>query len=392
MRPEKAAAPSSERNGGESPASRLGGGQTRRLDRLTLGGRQEYRTLRLRCVLPPSTSEPARLAAVSRLSDALGKWMCQFDTLQKGAATLRREVGVRKGRMTATVVVQHAAAWTAIGGQICDGLLSLPPPYNGVVAASWEDVQAEIHVRVVGVPPFMSPDQMRDVLQRQGIPPRVCEHEPGRHGLRRNEAFRVVFPPETKRPLPKGVELTDVGAKLRYDVIPGVPIPQLPPETPEEDPMAAGASPGGVMPGTRVQPPAGEVSLGAGLAPAPVTAAMEQLPGPVAVSPAALPLVAPAVTQLQPTLPPQVEVGDAALAVVDGSQPVQRRASASGAPRGGRSGFDFGAAAGVRRSQRVRQQPKRLRAAFEGSPSDGSEGSEDREMPQSHPLLPSGQG
>jgi hypothetical protein len=42
--------------------------------------------------------------------------------------------------------------------------------------------------------------------------------------------------------------------------------------------------------------------------------------------------------------------------------------------------------------QRIRQQSKRLRVAVEGSPSDGSEGSEDREMPQSHPLLPSGQG
>jgi hypothetical protein len=390
MRPEGAAAPSSERNGRESPSPSLRGGQTRRLDRLTLGGRQEYRTLRLRCDLPPSTSGPARLAAVSRLSAALGIWTRQFDAHQAGAATLRREVGVRKGRMTATVVVQHAAAWSDIGGEICDGLLSLPPPYNGAVAASWEDAQAEIHVRVVGVPPCMSPDQMRDVLQRQGIPPRVCEHEPGRHGLRRNEAFRVVFPPETKRPLPKGVELTDVGATLRYDVIPGVRVPQLPPDPTEEGPLAAGASPG--VPGTRVPPPAEEGSRAVGLAPAPAAAGVEQLPEQEAGPPAAMPLVVPAGTQLQPSLPPRTEAGSAALAVVEDGQPMQRRAPASGAPRGVRSGFDFGAAAGVRQSQRIRQQSKRLRVAVEGSPSDGSEGSEDREMPQSHPLLPSGQG
>ena len=43
-------------------------------------------------------------------------------------------------------------------------------------------------------------------------------------------------------------------------------------------------------------------------------------------------------------------------------------------------------------SYAVLNQSQRLRAASEGSPSDGSEGSEDRIMPQSHPLLPSGQG
>ena len=282
MRPEGATAPSSERNGGEAQAPRLGGGQTRRLDRLKLGGRQECRTLRLRCDLPPSTSGSARLDAVDRLSMALGTWLRQFDALQEGAATLRREVGVRKGRMTATVVVQQVAAWTTIGGQICDGLLSLPPPFSGVVAASWEDVQSEVHVRVVGVPPFMSAEQMRDVLQRQGIPPRVCEHELGRHGLRRNEAFHVVFPPETKRPLPKGVELTDVGAKLRYDVIPGVRVPQMPPEPLVEDPLAAGASPGD-FPGDGVPPPGEEVRLGVCAAPVPAAAAAAQLPGPMAV-------------------------------------------------------------------------------------------------------------
>ena len=239
-------------------------------------------------------------------------------------------------------------------------------------------------------PPCVSPDQMREVLQRQGIPPRVCEHEPGRHGLRRNEAFRVVYPPETKRPLPKGIELTDVGAKLRYDVIPGVPIPQLPPDSLGERPLAAGACPDAGASGMRVPPPAEEGSRGVGMAPAPCVAEVEQPPEQVVVQPAALPLVVPVDAQLQSTLSPSAEMGSAPLSVVEDSQPVHRRSSGSVAPSRGRLVISVGAAA-VRRSTRVRKC-KRLRAASEGSPSDGSEGSEDRIMPQSHPLLPSGQG
>ena len=70
------------------------GRQARRLDRLTLGDRQENRTLRLRCDLPPSVPEGARLAAVSRLSIALSKWTRHFDALHQGAVTLRRSVRV----------------------------------------------------------------------------------------------------------------------------------------------------------------------------------------------------------------------------------------------------------------------------------------------------------
>ena len=387
MRAEGAAA-SSERNAAEGPASRRGGDQTRRLDRLTLGHRQECRTLRLRCDLPPSTSGSARVTAVDRLSTALGTWTRQFDAHQEGAVTLRREVGVRKGRMTASIVVQHAAAWAAIGDQICDGLLPLPPPFNGAVAASWEDDRSEIHVRVVGVPPFMSPEQMRDVLQRQGVPPRVCQHEPGRHGLRRNEAFLVIFPPETKRPLPKGVELTDVGAKLRYDVIPGVRIPQLPPDPEEEQPERP--DPGEDVPGAEVPPQDVDVSQDGCLAPVPETAAPQQSPGPVYEPPAAMPLVCAGDVQPQPALSPHAGEGPATLSLVSSGQPVQRRPPVSAASRRGRSEVSVNTVA-VRRSTRISRW-KRLRAASEGSPSDGSEGSEDRNMSPSNPPSPSGQG
>ena len=106
-----------------------------------------------------------------------------------------------------------------------------------------------------------------------------------------------------------------------------------------------------------------------------------------------MPLVCAGDMQLQPVLPPREEVGPASLSVVEAGQPMQRRAPVSAAQGRGRSGFDFGAAAGVvRRSGRLRKSPKRLRAVSEGSPSDGSEGSEDRDMPQSCPPLPSGQG
>lgn len=342
----------------------------------------------MRCDLPPSTSGRGRQAAVDRLSIALDTWTRQFDAHQEGAVTLRRQVGVRKGRMTATVVVQHDAAWAAIGGQICDGLLSLPPPFNGAVAASWEDDQSEVHVRVVGVPPFMSPEQMRDVLQRQGVPPRVCQHELGPHGLRRNEAFLVIFPPGTKRPLPKGVELTDVGAKLRYDIIPGVRVPQLPPDPDEEDPARPAS--GEDVPEAGVPPQVVSVPQDVCFAMAPETAAPQRTPGPVNEPPAAMPLVCAGDVQLQPTMSPRAEERPAALSAVSVSQPQQRRSPASATPRRARSGVSVGSTA-VRRSARVRTW-KRVRVASEGSPSDGSGELVDRNMPQSDPPSPSGQG
>ena len=127
---------------------------------------------------------------------------------------------------------------------------------------------------------------------------------------------------------------------------------------------------------------------------APAAEAMQQQSEWVAGPPAGSQLVTATSTQLQLVRPPSEEVGPPALMVLGDSQHVQRRVRLSPPLGGGRSeDFDFGAAAGLRKSPRTRKPSKRLWDAAEGPPSEGSEGSGDRDMPpHSGQLVPSGQG
>ena len=119
----------------------------------------------------------------------------------------------------------------------------------------------------------------------------------------------MVFPLETKRPLPNAVELTDVGVVLRYDVFLSdrVPCVQLPQEPAEEAPV--GGSTGGRMAADEGQTQAGDVSPPGGADSVQATGAVQQPSELGAMPPAGVHIATATSAQPQPASPPAKEVG-----------------------------------------------------------------------------------
>ena len=79
-----------------------------------------------------------------------------------------------------------------------------PPPPRGegrltpckiVMAEFLQDMLSDVNVRMDDMPPWASPDQMRDVPRRQCILLQVCMHEPAHYGLLQRSRFLVAFLP-----------------------------------------------------------------------------------------------------------------------------------------------------------------------------------------------------